>query len=93
MPGTPPGVRYPRFGGKELFYVTIGNRLMAAQIHTQPTFGVDSIRPMFQVDFPNLPDRSLERLVMQVATVRSGFPRGHAGGQTVRRWDKIAGQS
>jgi len=47
-----------RFGGKELFYVTMGNRLMAAQIHTQPTFGVDSIRPMFQLDFPNLPDRT-----------------------------------
>ena len=49
----------PRFGGKELFYVTMSNRLMAAQIHTQPTFGVDSIRPMFQLDFPNLPDRTL----------------------------------
>jgi eukaryotic-like serine/threonine-protein kinase len=47
-----------RFGGKELFYVTMSNRLMAAQIHTQPTFGVDSIRPMFQLDFPNLPDRT-----------------------------------
>jgi len=47
-----------RFGGKELFYVTISNRLMAAQIHTQPTFGVDSIRPLFQLDFPNLPDRT-----------------------------------
>ena len=49
----------PRFGGKELFYVTMSNRLMAAQIHTQPTFGVDSIRPMFQLDFPNLPNRTL----------------------------------
>jgi Tol biopolymer transport system component len=49
----------PRFGGKELFYVTMGNRLMAAQIHTQPTFGVDPIHPMFQLDFPNLPDRTL----------------------------------
>jgi serine/threonine protein kinase len=48
-----------RFGGKELFYVTMSNVLMAAQIHTQPTFGVDSIRPMFQLDFPNLPDRTL----------------------------------
>ena len=48
----------PRFGGKELFYVTMGNRLMAAQIHTQPTFGVDSIHPMFQLDFPNPPDRT-----------------------------------
>jgi eukaryotic-like serine/threonine-protein kinase len=48
----------PRFGGKELFYGTMGNRLMAAQIHTQPTFGVDSIHPMFQLDFPNPPDRT-----------------------------------
>ena len=47
-----------RFGGKELFYVTMGNRLMAAQIHTQPTFGLDSIHPLFQLDFPNLPDRT-----------------------------------
>jgi len=47
-----------RFGGKELFYVNMGNRLMAAQIHTQPAFGVDSIHPMFQLDFPNLPDRT-----------------------------------
>ncbi len=49
----------PRFGGKELFYITMSNRLMAAQIHTQPTFGVDSIRPLFQLDFPNMPDRTL----------------------------------
>jgi eukaryotic-like serine/threonine-protein kinase len=48
----------PRFGGKELFYVTMGNKLMAAQIHTQPTFGVDSIHPLFQLDFPNPPDRT-----------------------------------
>ena len=48
----------PRFGGKELFYVTISNRLMAAQFHTQPTFGVDSIHPLFQLDFPNPPDRT-----------------------------------
>jgi hypothetical protein len=38
--------------------VTMGNRLMAAQIHTQPTFGVDSIHPLFQLDFPNPPDRT-----------------------------------
>jgi eukaryotic-like serine/threonine-protein kinase len=47
-----------RFGGKELFYITMSNRLMAAQIHTQPTFGVDSIHPLFQLDLPNLPDRT-----------------------------------
>jgi eukaryotic-like serine/threonine-protein kinase len=48
----------PRFGGKELFYVTISNRLMEVQFHTQPTFGVESIRPLFQLDFPNPPDRT-----------------------------------
>jgi len=48
----------PRFGGKELFYVTMGNRLMAAQFRTQPTFGVESIHPLFQLDFPNPPDRT-----------------------------------
>jgi eukaryotic-like serine/threonine-protein kinase len=48
----------PRFGGKELFYVTMSNRLMAAQFHTQPAFGVESIRPLFQLDFPNPPDRT-----------------------------------
>jgi hypothetical protein len=32
---------------------------MAAQIHTRPTFSVNSIHPMFQLDFPNLPDRTL----------------------------------
>ncbi|MGH9775949.1 MAG: protein kinase domain-containing protein [Candidatus Acidiferrales bacterium] len=43
-----------RFSRDELFYVTMGNRLMAAQIHTEPNFRVDSIRPLFQLDFPNL---------------------------------------
>jgi eukaryotic-like serine/threonine-protein kinase len=47
-----------RFSRHELFYVTMGNRLMVAQIHTAPTFGVDSIRPLFQLDFPNPPDRT-----------------------------------
>jgi eukaryotic-like serine/threonine-protein kinase len=42
-----------RFRGNELFYVTLANRLMVAQIHTQPSFGVDSIKPLFQMDFPN----------------------------------------
>ena len=36
----------------------MGNRLVVAQIHTAPTFGVDSIRPLFQLDFPNPPDRT-----------------------------------
>ena len=35
---------------------------------------------------------SVERLILQVATIRSDFPQGHAGGQT-GRWDKTAGQS
>jgi len=47
-----------RFSRNELFYVTMGNRLMVAQIHTAPTFGVGSIRPLFQLDFPNPPDRT-----------------------------------
>jgi hypothetical protein len=47
-----------RFSRNELFYVTMGNRLMAAQFHLSPTFGVDSIHPMFQLDFPNPPDRT-----------------------------------
>ena len=47
-----------RFSRNELFYVTMGNRLMVAQIHTAPAFGVDSIRPLFQMDFPNPPDRT-----------------------------------
>jgi hypothetical protein len=36
----------------------MSNRLMAAQIHFEPTFGVDSIRPLFQLDCPNPPDRT-----------------------------------
>jgi Tol biopolymer transport system component len=43
-----------RFSRNELFYVTLGNRLMAAQIRTEPNFHVDSIHPLFQMDFPNL---------------------------------------
>lgn len=47
-----------RFSRNELFYVTMGNRLMVARIHTAPAFGVDSIRPLFQMDFPNPRDRT-----------------------------------
>jgi len=47
-----------RFSRSELFFVTMSNRLMAAQIHFEPTFGVDFIRPLFQLDFPNPPDRT-----------------------------------
>jgi hypothetical protein len=35
---------------------------------------------------------SVERRALRVATIRSDFPQGHAGGQT-GRWDKTAGQS
>jgi Tol biopolymer transport system component len=48
----------PRFGGNELFFVNMGNRLMEAKVHSFPSFGVDSIHPMFQLDFPNPPDRT-----------------------------------
>ena len=37
----------------ELFYVTMGNRLMAAHTVTQPSFRVTSIEPLFQLDLPN----------------------------------------
>jgi serine/threonine protein kinase len=37
----------------ELFFVSMGNRLMAAHAATQPNFRVDSIEPLFQLDLPN----------------------------------------
>jgi serine/threonine protein kinase len=37
----------------ELFFVSMGNRLMAAHTATQPNFRVDSIEPLFQLDLPN----------------------------------------
>jgi serine/threonine protein kinase len=44
----------PRFSrSNELFFVTMGNRLMVAQIANQPNFHIESIRPVFQLDFPN----------------------------------------
>jgi serine/threonine protein kinase len=47
----------PRFSRtKELFFVTMGNRLMEAQIESQPNFHVDSVGPLFQLDFPNYSD-------------------------------------
>ena len=47
----------PRFSRtKELFFITMGNRLMETQIATQPNFHVDSVRPLFQLDFPNYSD-------------------------------------
>jgi len=37
----------------ELFFVTMGNRLMVAHTVTQPSFRVVSIEPLFQLDLPN----------------------------------------
>lgn len=37
----------------ELFFVTMGNRLMAAHTVTQTSFRVVSIEPLFQLDLPN----------------------------------------
>jgi serine/threonine protein kinase len=37
----------------ELFFVSMGNRLMAARTATQANFHVDSIEPLFQLDLPN----------------------------------------
>jgi hypothetical protein len=37
----------------ELFFVTMGNRLMAGHTVTQPSFRVVSIEPLFQLDLPN----------------------------------------
>jgi hypothetical protein len=32
--------------------VTLANRLMVAEYRTQPSFSVESVRPLFQLDFP-----------------------------------------
>jgi serine/threonine protein kinase len=39
--------------GHELFFVSMGNRLMAAHTSSQAGFHVDSIEPLFQLDLPN----------------------------------------
>jgi eukaryotic-like serine/threonine-protein kinase len=39
--------------GPELFFASMGNRLMAAHTSAQPNFHVDSIEPLFQLDLPN----------------------------------------
>jgi len=45
----------PRFSrSNELFFATMGNRLMVAQIAKHPNFHIDSIRSLFQLDLPNL---------------------------------------
>ncbi len=42
-----------RFTAKEYFYVTAGNRLMAGRMVTQPSFRLDDVHPLFQLDLPN----------------------------------------
>jgi eukaryotic-like serine/threonine-protein kinase len=37
----------------ELFFITMGNRLMAAQTGKQVNFRIDAIQPLFQLDLPN----------------------------------------
>ncbi len=39
--------------GPELFFASMGNRLMAAHTSAQLNFHVDSIEPLFQLDLPN----------------------------------------
>ncbi len=48
---------------------------MSAQIYTQPSFSVESIHPMFQLDFPYLPGRTL--LLYDVSARRPAFRRAH----------------
>lgn len=51
----------PRFSkAGELFYVTMGNRLMAAKLSGQSKFHIDSVRPLFQLDLPNFTDPSYD---------------------------------
>jgi dipeptidyl aminopeptidase/acylaminoacyl peptidase len=44
----------------ELFFVTMGNRLMAAQTGTQANFRIDAIQPLFQLDLPNFTSISFD---------------------------------
>jgi serine/threonine protein kinase len=39
--------------GNEVFFVSMGNRLMAAHTSSQANFHVDAIEPLFQLDLPN----------------------------------------
>jgi serine/threonine protein kinase/Tol biopolymer transport system component len=51
----------PRFSKTgELFYVTMGNRLMAAKLSGQSNFHIDSVTPLFQLDLPNFTDPSYD---------------------------------
>jgi eukaryotic-like serine/threonine-protein kinase len=42
-----------RFAGNEFFFITMGNRLMAAHWTSQPNFHLEDLHPMFQLDLPN----------------------------------------
>jgi len=42
-----------RFGGNELFFFTMGYRLMAARWVSQPNFHLEDLHPLFQLDMPN----------------------------------------
>lgn len=41
------------FARNELFFITMGNRLMAARFVTQPNFHLEDLHPLFQLDLPN----------------------------------------
>lgn len=42
-----------RFTGNEFFFITMGNRLIAARYVTQPNFHLEEVHPLFQLDLPN----------------------------------------
>jgi eukaryotic-like serine/threonine-protein kinase len=41
------------FAGNEMFFATMGNRLMAAHWASQPNFHLEDLHPLFQMDLPN----------------------------------------
>jgi eukaryotic-like serine/threonine-protein kinase len=49
-----------RFAGNELFYVTMGNRLMTARWASQPNFHLEDLHPLFQLDMPNFADANFD---------------------------------
>jgi eukaryotic-like serine/threonine-protein kinase len=49
-----------RFAGNELFFVTMGNRLMTAHWMSQPNFHLEDLRPLFQLDMPNFADPNFD---------------------------------
>jgi eukaryotic-like serine/threonine-protein kinase len=42
-----------RFARNEMFFITMGNRLMSARWASQPNFHLEDIHPLFQLDLPN----------------------------------------